>query len=140
MIKSLLLSCAVSLCGLSAHADTTPIEKLQEAFKQQQGKASESAAGGVCVSALIFTKIGLISNRADSVCYPYFVDTAFVNNYVAQNKLVFVLRNNFMDIVLIPNGALGPGTTPPKGNFYYIVNYDESRRVSEVTLFNDALP
>lgn len=137
MIKKIISISILALASLSARAETDALEKLKQAFVQQQNTNSFAGFFGTCLGAQLYTKSGPQVVAGARECFGYFVSRPFVENFAAANRLVFLYRNRYMDLVLIPNGTLG---NAPKGNFYYLVNYDDSGNASEVTVINDALP
>lgn len=137
MIKKLISISILAFVSLSAHAEIDAVDQLKQAFVQQQNTNSFAGFNGTCLGAQLYTKVGPVVVAGARQCFSYFVGKSFVNDFVAANRLVFVYRNTYMDLVQIPNGTI---VTAPKGNFYYLVNYDDSGNASEVTVINDALP
>ena len=128
---------ALAIASLSAHAGVDAIDKLKQAFAEQQAANGFAGYVGTCVDSVLYTKGGAKQVIGARQCFNYFVGRPFINDFVAVNGLVFVYRNQYMDLVLIPKGTLG---NAPKGNFYYQVNYDDYGNASEATVINDALP
>ena len=137
MIKKIVSITILVLASMSAHAEIDPIEKLKQAFIAEQNANTFAGFGGSCINTLLQTKVGPLVNLSNRDCFGYFFSRAFVDGFANANRLVFVYRNRYMDLVLIPNGTI---VSAPKGNFYYLVNYDDAGNASEVTVINDALP
>ena len=137
MIKKIISISMLALASIAAHAEIDPVEKLKQAFIAEKNANSFAGFGGSCLNIMLQTKFGPQVSLANRDCFSYFVSRAFVDGFAKDNGLVFVYRNKYMDLVLIPNGTLN---SAPKGNFYYLVNYDDAGNASEISIINDALP
>lgn len=139
MIEKIVGTLALTVASVSANAQSNPAQDLVDAFKAYQASNENQFAGvgGTCVNGMLFTVRGPVTNMINRVCFETFFPRSFIDNFAAQNRLVFIYRPRTMDLVLIPNGTLA---TAPKGNVYYLVHYNDAGFASEVTVINDALP
>lgn len=135
-MKKILLVFVLALVNFSTQAMADPVEQLKQAYLQAQKKGNSfSGYYTTCVGAVLFSKSGpLASNRQ---CLSGLAPKSFIEQFVTEKGLQYVYRNQYMDLVSIPNGTI---VTAPKGNFYYLVNYDTAGNASEITVMNDALP
>lgn len=134
MLRKITACVAFAMASSVAHAGSDPVEELRNAFIQEQAKSGNEVAGfgGVCLNILLFSRTGASQTRRE--CFVGFLPKSFIDDFAAQNKLQFVYRTRYMDLVLIPNSGA------PKGNFYYQAHYNDAGQVSEVFVTNDALP
>lgn len=141
MLRNLAALCTFSLFSLTASAQVDPVEQLRQALTQQAANAFASSAS-TCLTPMVFSKsTGPTVISSGRQCVGAFAPKALVESLVRDSGLTYAYRNQFMDLILIPNGAVLMGTriTIPKGNMFYLVNYDDAGNVSEATAFNDAV-
>lgn len=115
MFKKLALAAVFGLASISSHAEN-----------------ALASSSGTCVRGIAVTSGAAVVNGAPQ-CYNFFVDSAFVTQFAAQNGIRFVTRTKPLDIGVQENVG-GSGV-----NIYYMVYYDAAARVSEVIVMNGNL-
>lgn len=135
-MKKLLMVFLFTFASFPTQAAVDPVEQLKQAFLQAQQKENSFAGySSTCLGVVLFSRSGPLTSSRQ--CLGFLAPKSFIEQFVAEKGLQYAYRNQYMDLVLIPNGTV---TTAPKGNFYYLVNYDTAGNANEIAVINDALP